>query len=535
MKKIIHIIAVSFAITFQAAAAFATVSDVIPVGGVLTDKEGTPLDGLVEVTFAIYYAKTGGTRIWQEDLEVNINNGVFFAYLGDVEPLDLLDFVEHDEIWIGITVGDDSEAERILIASVPFAIEAQYCHQVVDTKCADAEYLQGWTHDAGTPICTPLRFSDLDNVPPEISDGGAFAPAVHTHDTLYEGKHKRTIIVSPVGDGQNTVANGDALFTALGSIVDASETNPYLLRIEPGIYKLEESGGAAKSLVMKQWVDIEGSGEKVTQITSKGFNSNSEGTVQLNSNCELRFVSVVNTGGTEADNSYQAIAIISEAVTGASIHKVTAQANSASRAYPIRIFNSSIFLNNVNAIADASTYSFGIWSGYSTVELLDTYSVATSTDGMCAGLRHDGAENLTIRGGSYQAISSNIGNSYGLWIYSTHAKIYNAELLAYGGTLSRGIKTDAANLTLVNSKLVSSNDDGAWGIHCQNQESIVGTFELNIKNSRIQSNDEIIKCFTNFTVNLANSQLDGDAIDLQGATMNCFGNYDGNYGAYSCV
>ena len=62
-----------------------------------------------------------------------------------------------------------------------------------------------------------------------------------------------------------TVAKANGDFTspvaAVNSITDASATNPYLVVIGPGVYTM----GAA--LVMKEYVDIAGSGENVTKLT----------------------------------------------------------------------------------------------------------------------------------------------------------------------------------------------------------------------------------------------------------------------------
>jgi hypothetical protein len=44
-------------------------------------------------------------------------------------------------------------------------------------------------------------------------------------------KFKRTVVVSPVG---TVTKNGTTLLNALASITDASPTNPYMLKIEPG-------------------------------------------------------------------------------------------------------------------------------------------------------------------------------------------------------------------------------------------------------------------------------------------------------------
>ncbi len=57
----------------------------------------------------------------------------------------------------------------------------------------------------------------------------------------------RTVVVSPVPN--DPAASGTALLTALSNVTDASASNPYLLRIEPGIYDL-----GASTLQMKEFV-----------------------------------------------------------------------------------------------------------------------------------------------------------------------------------------------------------------------------------------------------------------------------------------
>jgi hypothetical protein len=92
--------------------------------------------------------------------------------------------------------------------------------------------------------------------------------------------------LSPVG---TDAENGTALLEALSNITDASATNPYLLHIEPGTYDL-----GTGSLQMKEYVDIEGSGELTTNITSS-VSDCSQATVEGADNAELRFLWVTNT------------------------------------------------------------------------------------------------------------------------------------------------------------------------------------------------------------------------------------------------
>src|SRR5574342_108656 len=78
-----------------------------------------------------------------------------------------------------------------------------------------------------------------------------------TRDTTDIGK---IVIVSPES-GDSPVANGIALINALNGITDASSTNQYVLKLGPAIYDVQGTG-----VQMKEYVDIEGSGENTTKI-----------------------------------------------------------------------------------------------------------------------------------------------------------------------------------------------------------------------------------------------------------------------------
>ena len=103
---------------------------------------------------------------------------------------------------------------------------------------------------------------------------------------------KRTVLVSPKSTQR---ASGDALLQSLDKITDASEDNPYLVFIEPGIYDI-----GAGHLDMKPFVDIKGSGENVTRITGTIDMNGSDfsGVVNGSDDAELSFLTVENTGGT---------------------------------------------------------------------------------------------------------------------------------------------------------------------------------------------------------------------------------------------
>lgn len=122
--------------------------------------------------------------------------------------------------------------------------------------------------------------------------------------------HERTVVVGPAGS--------------------ASESRPYLLKLEPGAYDL-----GAGWMAMKEWVDIEGSGEGVSRITGRSDSSQPyDGTIFARNNAELRLLTVENTGG-----GYSGTAIAINSASTRLTH-VTAKASGAST------FNTGVSISN---------------------------------------------------------------------------------------------------------------------------------------------------------------------------------------------
>lgn len=172
--------------------------------------------------------------------------------------------------------------------------------------------------EAGT--ATNLSADELDGKSSED-----FAPA-----------YERTVVVSPAG---SATESGAALEAALTGIKDASESKPYLLKLEPGVYDL-----GADWMAMKEWVDIEGSGEGVTKISGRSYSSQPyDGTIFARNNAELRYLTVENTGG-----GYSATAIAINTASTRLTH-VTVKASGASA------FNTGVYISNGSPRIEDST------------------------------------------------------------------------------------------------------------------------------------------------------------------------------------
>jgi hypothetical protein len=191
--------------------------------------------------------------------------------------------------------------------------------------------------------------------------------------TDFAKAYKRTVVVSPVGtDAQN----GQALLDAMASITDASASKPYLLHIEPGTYDLGNSFDS--NLRMKEWVDIEGSGENNTVITS-GRPGNADGgcsaTVTGANNAEMRFLTVRNTGGACAISSFNH--------ASPRLTHLTAQSTGDRGTAGVFVFDSSTTMNDVTATAS------GLGSVGVLIDLLGSVTITHSKLSGSFALRWD--------------------------------------------------------------------------------------------------------------------------------------------------
>jgi hypothetical protein len=160
------------------------------------------------------------------------------------------------------------------------------------------------------------------------------------------------IFVSPKPGDLPTTA-GTALLNTLNGIADNSATNPYLIKLCPGIYDL-----GTNSLQMKQYVDLEGSGENTTIITGN-IDSQISGVVRGAINAEIRFLAVRNTGG----GSF-AIAIYNQNASP-KITNVTASASGGTSNYGVYSVSFSPTMTNMTVSASGGTNNFGVFNNSS--------------------------------------------------------------------------------------------------------------------------------------------------------------------------
>lgn len=404
-------------VTFSAPlVATAAIPQQITYQGYLTATSGAPVNKSVTLQLSLYDVAAGGTPLWTEQQVVSIADGQFSVNLGATTALKL----PFDKpYYLGIKVDIDQEmSPRQQFTSSPYAIRSSTTDGVVDgavgtgaivdgavtgaklgITCTTGQVLMrsasGWgcgtvSSSDGTGTITGIIAGNGiiiggTTATPQIDvnfggNGSATSAARsdHDHDAIYQKKYGKVAIVAKSGGDYATPS------TALSDVATwcgtPSETNPCQVKIMPGVY---DQG--ATSLVMLDFVDVEGSGETNTVITG-GIDSATSGVVN-GANATLTKLTVTNSGGVDAQN---AIAVFNSAATFRMIQTV-ARAAGAVNSYAvynsgsgsIRIFSSYLnapsFTIYNGSTATAATFATMFNSG--TVSNAGMLTCNTSSDG----------------------------------------------------------------------------------------------------------------------------------------------------------
>lgn len=311
----------------------------------------------------------------------------------------------------------------------------------------------------------------------------------------------RTIVVSPVIGAP--AASGTALLDALSGISGNSASDPFLLRIEPGIYDI-----GASALTMKSFVDVEGSGETATFIVaSRGGATlaSSAAAVIAAANTELRDLAVTNT----APASSIGIAFFSNTASP-NVRHVTLSSTGASQ-------------NSVGVFATSG----------GTMLLSDVTITATSTSGTsgAAGIQLAGTGKATvlnsrITGKGVGGTGTNIGIS--LTGSSTSATVDGCTILATGTAgQNTGVSAAPGTATIMSSTLqVETAGSRAAVLTSAQSTAVLHVFHSRLLafSSSFNSSQVSIQKGNTSTIRVATSQVDSAST----GSPKCVHVYDGD-------
>jgi hypothetical protein len=171
--------------------ALTTDADAVPLEfayqGTVFDADGAALAGEHTLTVTIYADAEGGDPLWREAHVVTLTDGYFSLALGRGEAVgeephpELDSLVGHATLFLAIQVDDqDESAERLTIASVPYALVAASAENVPEDEDIE-ELARGVCFDTEeelTDILDPIYTGDvswdrLEDFPPACEQGKA--------------------------------------------------------------------------------------------------------------------------------------------------------------------------------------------------------------------------------------------------------------------------------------------------------------------------------------------------------------------------
>jgi hypothetical protein len=276
------------------------------------------------------------------------------------------------------------------------------------------------------------------------------------------------------------------------NIIDASATKPYLIHLGPGVYDL----GATK-IVMKEWVSLQGSGQKATKITAAvitGFRATVEGI----NNTALTDLSIENTGGGSSS-----LAIFNNSASPR-IERVGASATGGtSTNYGVYNQTSSPVMTNVTTSASGGSSNYGVFNSITASPVMTNVTAIGS-----------GGTNLNF--GVYNSSSSPI--------------MTNVTASASGGTNSTGIFNASSSPVMMN---ITASASGGSGDN-------LGVKSANVSAPFIQ--DSIMEGVTKGLfitadspgTRVVNSKIIGGVNDQPSGTTQCRGNYDASLALVDC-
>ena len=322
------------------------------------------------------------------------------------------------------------------------------------------------------------------------------------------GKPSNTVIVAKSGGDYNTIT------AALNSISAASDINRYLVKVMPGVY--------TETVTMKQYVDIEGSGELATKITYTG-NAGIYGTLRGANNAELRFLTVESKGG----GANYAVAISNYATSPRLTH-ITASASGATDNLGVYRNASSPVMTNVTASASGGTNCHGVYNVSGSPVM--TNISASGTGGTFARGVYNSASSPVMTNVTASASGGTTLN-IGIDITSSSSPtMTNVIASASGGASTRAVNIASSSPAIHDSVLRASGGTNNYGIY---NFATSGAYTVKINHSQVTGSTNTIFNESHFTTLVGATLLDGGTALANGGTLTCAGVYDESYGFYA--
>ena len=361
-----------------------------------------------------------------------------------------------------------------------------------------------------------------------------FSAASHTHPGA---SSKLAIVALSGGAYTDPKAAMDDLATWCGT---PGAANPCLVLILPGIYDLGNN-----ALTMQSYVDVEGSGENTTTITSTHSSTvgNATSATLVGANfAEVRFLTVENQGG-----STESIAIYNTSASPKITHVTATAFGGGTNRGIYNETSSSPIMTNVVAIASGST-NYGIYNstfsspimtnvtamgsgGTSNNGVLNSESTAIMTNVTATG--SGGTESFGVRNSQSSPIMTNVrasasgtGFNYGVRGASSSPIMTNVTATATGGAASYGVHNFASPSFPVMTNVTGTATGGVLNYGMHNSSAAAPT----AKGCSFSGSTNSIFNQGSSTAKVAATLLNGS---VSGTGFTCVGVYDTSFVALS--
>jgi hypothetical protein len=266
------------------------------------------------------------------------------------------------------------------------------------------------------------------------------------------------------------VAQSGGQFTsvsaALAAITDNGPAHPYLIKVAPGAYT--ESG----SVVLKDRVDIEGSGQDVTTITCAcGSDTDpvfdgSSAVFQVTGpgvHVGIRNLTISNTG----NNLTYSTGFVTKTTDPGDVTldavTITATGGTSYNSYHVGIYNyfSSPAMSNVTATATGGTTNHGIRNDFGSPTITNVTSTATGGTDSVGIYNNESSPTMTNVTSTATGIGSGDGTGTGIYNYMSSPTMTNVTSKATGGTDSIGIRNEfSSSPTMRGGSAIGSGGSG---------------------------------------------------------------------------
>ena len=365
------------------------------------DDGGNPANGSYDFEFALFDAASGGNQIGSTQAETLIvSDGVFMVELNSGNEFGTNVF-DGSDLYLELKIWDTGSSSFVTLTPRQALTAVPYAHFA-------------------------KKVEPLDNVINVAKSGGDFT----------------------------------TITDALNAITDASDANPYIIRVAPGVYE--------ETVDLKSHVDIEGSGEQTTIIRSIGGGSlsptsGSSATMRASGNivAEVRFLTV------ESDSTDNAVAIWTKSIPSASLKftHVTAKATTSGHtSVGILNYESSPTLEHVTVSAHgAATLSYGLFNYRLSAPNVQNSTFSATSSNQSYGIENEDQSAPVLT--NVTAIGFGGAYPYGVAVSDASATMTNVEIRAFDGSGDNiGLSTSNATVVVKNANIHASGGDTTKGL-----------------------------------------------------------------------